>query len=59
MARGVTDVFQEDLDSMVGGGIYQPDDEGDSLIDDADPQMREDEEDSHTRYRTTEFDELD
>jgi hypothetical protein len=60
MARGVTDMFQEDLNSMVGGGINHLDDGKNSQPDeDSDLLRDEDEKDRNTRSSPTEFDELD
>ena len=61
MERGVTDVFQEDLNMMVGGGLDHPDYERNSSIDeDFDPQCDvEEEEDRNAQFCPTEFDETD
>ena len=60
MAKGVTDKFQEDLDSMVGGGLYHPDEEKSRPSDgDFDWVCPEDEEDKDTKSGLTRFDELD
>jgi len=53
-------MFQEDLNSMVGGGINHLDDGKNSQPDeDSDLLRDEDEKDRNTRSSPTEFDELD
>ena len=59
MAQGVTDVFQEDLNSMVGGGFGQPDERERQRDEEVDWMLNENEPDQNNRSALTDFDELD